>query len=116
MRKPSPACTWARPRKRGAADAVAIVEEYALRVAIGLAGLVNILDPELVVVSGGLVELGDVLLTPLRAAFAGRIEGSEYRPAVPIVRASSAATPGSSAPPCWREGSDEGLVGSAMPR
>ena len=71
----------------GADDAVAIVEEYARRVAIGLVGLVNIFDPERVVVSGGLVELDDVLLAPLRAAFDGRIEGAPYRPAVPIVAA-----------------------------
>jgi len=50
-------------------------------------GLVNIFDPELVVVSGGLVELGDVLLRPLRRAFDGRIEGAAHRPAVPIVPA-----------------------------
>jgi glucokinase len=71
----------------GAGDAVAVVEEYARRVAVGLVGLVNILDPELVVVSGGLVELGDVLLGPLRGAFDGRIEGAPHRPAVPIVPA-----------------------------
>jgi glucokinase len=73
--------------QEGAGDAVAVVEEYARRVAIGLVGLVNIFDPELVVVSGGLVELGDVLLAPLRAAFDGRIEGAAHRPAVPIVAA-----------------------------
>jgi len=71
----------------GAVDAVAVLEEYARRVAIGLVGLVNIFDPEKVVVSGGLVELGDVLLQPLRAAFDGRIEGAPHRPAVPIVAA-----------------------------
>lgn len=71
----------------GADDAVAIIEEYARRVAIGLVGLVNIFDPEKVVVSGGLVELGDVLLAPLRAAFDGRIEGAPHRPTVPIVPA-----------------------------
>ena len=71
----------------GADDAVAIIEEYAGQVAIGLVGLVNIFDPELVVVSGGLVELGDVLLGPLRHAFDGRIEGAAHRPAVPIVPA-----------------------------
>jgi glucokinase len=71
----------------GAPDAVAVVEEYARRVAIGLVGLVNIFDPELVVVSGGLVELDDVLLAPLRAAFDGRIEGAAHRPAVPILAA-----------------------------
>jgi glucokinase len=71
----------------GAEDAVLIIAEYARQVAVGLVGLVNILDPERVVVSGGLVELDDVLLAPLRAAFAGRIEGAEHRPAVPIVAA-----------------------------
>lgn len=71
----------------GAEDAVAILEEYARQVGIGLVGLVNIFDPELVVVSGGLVELGDVLLRPLRRAFDGRIEGAAHRPAVPIVPA-----------------------------
>jgi glucokinase len=69
----------------GAADAIAIVEEYAGRVGVGLVGLVNVLDPELVVVSGGLVELGDVLLAPLRAGFDGRLEGAAFRPPVPIV-------------------------------
>jgi glucokinase len=73
--------------QRGAADALAIVEEYARWVAVGIVGLVNILDSELVIVSGGLVELDDVLLTPLRAAFAGGIEGAPYRPEVPIVPA-----------------------------
>jgi glucokinase len=71
----------------GAEDAVAIVEEYARQVAIGLVGLVNIFDPEQVVVSGGLVELDEVLLLPLRHAFDGRIEGAAHRPVVPIVPA-----------------------------
>ena len=71
----------------GEADALAIVAEYAARVAIGLVGLVNILDPEIVVVSGGLVELGDVLLAPMRDAFADQIEGAAYRPEVEIVPA-----------------------------
>jgi len=73
--------------QRGAPDAVALVVEYAHQVAIGLVGLVNIFDPEKVLVSGGLVDLGDVLLGPLAAAFHGRIEGAPYRPAVPIVAA-----------------------------
>jgi glucokinase len=71
----------------GAEDAMAVIDEYARRVGIGLVGLVNIFDPDQVVVSGGLVELGEVLLTPLRAAFDGRIEGATHRPPVPIVPA-----------------------------
>jgi glucokinase len=69
----------------GEPDGVRILEEYAHLVALGLAGLSNILDPEIVVVSGGLVELGDALLAPLRASFAGHLEGSAYRPDVPVV-------------------------------
>jgi glucokinase len=83
----------------GVPDAVTIVEEYAHQVAIGLIGLVNILDSELVVVSGGLVALGDVLLDPIRDAFAGHLEGAGYRPAVPVVAA--------------RLGDDAGLIGAA---
>jgi glucokinase len=69
----------------GEDDGVAILDEYADLVAVGLAGLANILDPERIVISGGLVELGDTLLTPLRASFGRRIEGVEYRPPVSIV-------------------------------
>jgi glucokinase len=67
--------------------AIELVAEYAARVGIGLVGLANILDPALIVVSGGLVDLADVLLDPVRAAFAGRLEGAAYRPEVPIVPA-----------------------------
>jgi glucokinase len=73
--------------QEGVPDAVAVVEAHARQVAVGLVGLVNIFDPERVVVSGGLVELGDVLLRPLRAAFDGCIEGAEHRPGVPVVLA-----------------------------
>jgi glucokinase len=86
--------------QRGAPDAVALVRAYAQQVAIGLVGLVNVFDSELVVVSGGLIELGDVLLEPLRGAFAGHLEGAARRPAVPIVAAEL--------------GADAGLVGAAV--
>jgi glucokinase len=71
----------------GDPDALAIVHEYASLVAIGLAGLSNILDPERIVISGGLVELGETLFEPLRAAFTARIEGARYRPEIAIVPA-----------------------------
>jgi glucokinase len=71
----------------GDADGRSILEGYARQVALGFAGLANILDPELIVVSGGLVGLGDVLLKPLRDAFGAHLEGAPYRPEVPIVAA-----------------------------
>ncbi len=84
----------------GAPDAVALVREYAVQVAIGLVGLVNILDSELIVVSGGLIGLGDVLLDPIREAFRGHLEGAHHRPEVPIVAAAL--------------GDDAGMVGAAV--
>ena len=42
-------------------------------------------------VSGGLVELGDLLLAPLRDAFGAHLEGAPYRPEVPIVPAALGA-------------------------
>jgi glucokinase len=71
----------------GEPDGRALLDEYAELVAVGLAGLANILDPERIVISGGLVELGDTLLTPVRDAFTRRIEGVEYRPRIDIVPA-----------------------------
>lgn len=71
--------------RAGDADGVALLADYADLVAVGLAGLANILDPERIVISGGLVELGETLFSPVRAAFGRRIEGFEYRPPVAIV-------------------------------
>jgi glucokinase len=71
----------------GDTDALEVISEYAGYVAVGLAGLANILDPERIVVSGGLVELGDTLFIPVRAAFDHQLEGTEYRPAIEIVPA-----------------------------
>jgi glucokinase len=71
----------------GAADALAILDRYADYVALGFAGLANILDPEIIVVGGGLVELGDLLLGRVRDRFHAHLEGAPYRPPVPIVAA-----------------------------
>ena len=64
-----------------------VVTEYAQNVAIGLAGLATILDPEVIVIAGGVVEMGEVLFAPLRAAFHEHLEGREHRPAIALVPA-----------------------------
>jgi len=71
----------------GDGDALALLAEYADNVALGLAALANILDPERIVIAGGLVELGPLLFGPLEDAFRRHVEGSDYRPPIAIVPA-----------------------------
>ena len=66
---------------------LAILAEHARAVAGGLGGLINILDPEVVVISGGLVELGDLLLGPLRAVLPDYVEAAAHRTVPPVVPA-----------------------------
>src|SRR4051812_32777745 len=73
--------------RAGDADAIALLGTYADNVSLGLATLANVLDPELIVISGGLVELGPLLFDPLAASFMQHIEAALYRPNIPIVPA-----------------------------
>jgi len=66
----------------------------------GLAGLANVLDPEIVVVGGGAAAAGNLLMEPARAAFASSIEAPAHRPRVPLVIASL--------------GGDAGAIGAAL--
>jgi glucokinase len=71
----------------GDAEARALLEQFGDNVAIGLVALTNILDPELIVISGGLVELGALLFEPLGASFTSRLEGAAHRPIVGLLPA-----------------------------
>ena len=53
---------------RGVPSALAVMEELAGWIAVGLANLIGLLDPELVVLGGGITAAGDVLMGPVRAA------------------------------------------------
>ena len=63
------------------------MEEFAWWLALGLGNLANILDPEIIVIGGGLVRAGQALFEPVRAAFADQLEGHALRPAIEIVPA-----------------------------
>jgi len=86
----------ARRGDRLAADIVAEAAEY---LGIGLANLVNIFNPELIVIGGGLSKMGDMLLKPARKVLKER---AFQLPAdtVRVVRA------------CL--GSDAGIIGAAV--
>src|SRR5712691_7831387 len=84
-----------------AGDVVArsILTDVGRWLGTGIAGLVNILDPEIVVLTGGVVEAGELVLHPARAGFRAAVEAVEHRPEVPLVLAEL--------------GSDTGVVGAA---
>ncbi|HEV8064480.1 MAG TPA: ROK family protein [Acidimicrobiales bacterium] len=68
-------------------EARAIMAEFAWWLALGLGNLANILDPEMIVLGGGLVRAGEALFEPVRKAFVHELEGAEHRPSIPIVPA-----------------------------
>jgi glucokinase len=71
----------------GDEEAGRVMADFGWWVALGLANLANAFDPERFVLGGGLVEAGDVLLTPVRASFAELLDGADHRPQVDIVAA-----------------------------
>ncbi len=71
----------------GDAGALAVMDDLGWWVALGLANLTALFDPDRVVLGGGLAGAGELLLAPTRRAFAELVEGGDARPAVPIVPA-----------------------------
>src|SRR5690242_5074489 len=69
----------------GDAGAVQQLAEVGRWLGEGIASLVEIIDPEVVVVGGGVSEAGDLLLEPTRSAFAGQLVGRGFRP-IPEIR------------------------------
>ncbi len=72
----------------GDADAMEVIHRFAWWVALGLANLANVFDPECIVLGGGLAESGGVFLEPVREAFNDLVEAAAHRPPIRIVLAS----------------------------
>jgi glucokinase len=73
--------------REGDEDALEVMQEFAGWVGLGLGNLVTLLDCSLVVIGGGLVEAGEVLLSPVRAAYLRQVMAPEERQDVRIVPA-----------------------------
>jgi glucokinase len=87
--------------KEGDPLAIRVLADAGRRLGEGIAGLINVIDPDVVVVGGGAaMGAGEFLLEPARQASADAIEGRGYRPAVPIVPAEL--------------GNDAGGIGAAL--
>lgn len=67
--------------------AVEIMRRFGWWVALGLANLANVFDPQVMVVGGGLVEAGEVLMEPVRRAFGDLVEAGGLRPIPEVVPA-----------------------------
>jgi glucokinase len=80
--------------------AVELLARCGFWLGVGLASLVNALDPEIIVVGGGAMQAGQLLLEPALAAMTERLAGAGHRPVPPAVRA--------------QLGNDAGLVGAAL--
>lgn len=73
--------------RRGDTAARQLLDRFGWWVALGLSNLVQILDPELIVVGGGLVEAGELVLEPTRRHLEQLVMGAPDRPVPPVVAA-----------------------------
>jgi glucokinase len=64
--------------------AVRVLAEVGGRLGEGIAGLVNVLDPEVVVIGGGGMDAGELLLGPARSSFKTTVEAPGSRSNVPL--------------------------------
>ncbi len=71
----------------GDPDARQVVEQVGWWVGFGLANLACVVDPECIVLGGGLIGAGELWLDAARSAFDGLVEGGWSREAVAIVPA-----------------------------
>lgn len=90
----------AEAARAGDPDAKAAFDEVGTWLGIGVANLVAVLDPAVVVVGGGVAEAGDLLLGPARQAVATHLVGAGHRAVPPLVPA--------------RHGENAGMVGAAV--
>jgi glucokinase len=86
--------------RRGDALGRQLIDELAHWAAIGLLNLTNVFDPERIVLAGGLVSAGEVVVGPVRRAFAGLLPAAWHRAEVPLEVA--------------RLGSRAGAIGAAL--
>ena len=83
----------------GEPNAVELLADVGTWLGRGIADLAAALDPEVVVIGGGVSAAGDLLLVPARAAFGRTLTGRGFREEARLVRA--------------RFGNDAGLIGAA---
>jgi glucokinase len=85
--------------RSGDPAAVELLADLGRWLGEGAASVSAVLDPELIVIGGGVVAAGDLLIGPAHAAYARSLTGRGHRPVADMVPA--------------RLGNDAGLIGAA---
>ena len=86
--------------QRGDQLAVRVLADAGTWLGVGIASLVNALDPEIVIIGGGALDAGAMLFDPAVDAYHARVVAREYREVPPVVGAEL--------------GDDAGLIGAAL--
>lgn len=89
-----------RAARDGDALAVEVLAEVGCWLGVGIASLVNSLDPAVVIIGGGVLSAGALLLDPATEAYHARVVAREHRDVAPVRRAEL--------------GDDAGLIGAAL--
>jgi glucokinase len=71
----------------GDPEAQQVIEDWAWWLALGLVNLTNLLDPEMIVLGGGLVSEADLLLEPIGRMYEGLLDAPAHRPRPQLVAA-----------------------------
>lgn len=71
----------------GATDVLALLDDFAAHVAVGITNLIYVLDPAKIVLGGGLVALGEPLRAKVQKAVDDTTLGAKYRPSIPVALA-----------------------------
>lgn len=86
--------------RQGDPLATQVLAEAGTWLGVGIASLVNALDPEIIIIGGGALDAGALLLDPAVEAYHARVIAREHREVPPVVRAEL--------------GDDAGLIGAAL--
>jgi glucokinase len=65
--------------RNGDADALKVLDTYSTWVALGLANIANMSDPDTIVIGGGVMENADILLPRIQERFATMLYAPSHR-------------------------------------
>lgn len=85
-------------KDKGDIVATGLIEDYIEYLAVGVANLVNIFKPEIVLLSGGISKQGDKLIMPLKEKVKSKVFGGDLKTKIDIATL----------------GNDAGLIGAGM--